>query len=189
MSKKNQNHTEESDIIIEEEFSEDSGVADSYKNKINSLKEKLEKCQTEKQEYLDGWQRAQADFINYKKQNDSVFVQAKEGAASDIVESLLPVLDAFDMALQGTFDDSFKKWLTGFEYVHQQFKRVLEQYNVQEINPLNEPFSPELHEALEEVVTDKQSADHTVAQVILKGYRTPKRIIRAAQVKVYKYEK
>ena len=187
-----QNHnTEDSDndIVIEEEFSEDSQVGTQYAKKIKSLKDKLEKCQSEKQEYLDGWQRAQADFINYKKNNDSVFIQAKELATIDVVESLLPILDSFDMALNGNFDDSFKKWLTGFEYVHQQFKRVLEQYNVQEINPLNEPFSPELHEALEEVVTDNESADHTVAQVILKGYRTPKRIIRAAQVKVYKFEK
>jgi molecular chaperone GrpE len=93
------------------------------------------------------------------------------------------------MALAGNFDDSFKKWLTGFEYVHQQFKRVLEEYGVTEINPLTQAFSPEEHEAIEEVSTDDETLDHTVAQVILKGYRTPSRIIRAASVKVYKYEK
>lgn len=188
MTKKNQNHTED-DIILEEEFTEDSGVADSYTKKIKSLKEKLEACQKDKEEYLAGWQRAQADFINYKKQNDSIFVQAKEGATSDIVESLLPILDAFDMALAGNFDDSFKKWLTGFEYVHQQFKRVLEDNGIQEINPLNELFSPESHEAVAEIPIDDESKDHTVAQVILKGYKTSKKIIRAAQVKVYKFEK
>ncbi len=187
-----QNHnTEDSDndIVIEEEFSEDSQVGDQYAKKIKSLKDKLEKCQSEKQEYLDGWQRAQADFINYKKNNESIFVQAKEVSTTEVVESLLPILDSFDMALNGNFDDSFKKWLTGFEYVHQQFKRVLEQYGIEELNPLGAPFSPESHEALEEVVTDDESLDHTVAQVILKGYKTSKRIIRAAQVKVYKFEK
>ena len=189
MTKKNQNHTEENDILIEEEFTEDSGVADSYKNKINSLKEKLSACQKDKEEYLQGWQRAQDYFINYKKQNDSIFVQAKEGATTDMVESLLPVLDAFDMALQGTFDESFKKWLTGFEYVHQQFKRILADNGIEEINPINEPFSPESHEAVAEIPIDDESKDHTVAQVILKGYKTSKKIIRAAQVKVYKYEK
>jgi molecular chaperone GrpE len=188
MTKKHKNHTEE-DIILEEEFTEDSGVADSYKKKIHSLKEKLEVCQKDKEEYLNGWQRAQADFINYKKQNDSVFAQAKESSTTDMVESLLPILDAFDMALAGNFDESFKKWLTGFEYVHQQFKRVLEDNSVQEINPLNEIFSPELHEAVAEVPIDDESKDHTVAQVILKGYKTPLRIIRAASVKVYKYQK
>lgn len=189
MSKNNQDHNEHDDIILEEEFSEDSGVAQSYTKKIKSLKEKLESCQKDKEEYLAGWQRAQADFINYKKQNDSFFVQAKEGATSDMVESLLPILDAFDMALTGNFDDSFKKWLTGFEYVHQQFKRVLEDNGIQEINPLNELFSPESHEAVAEIPIDDESKDHTVAQVILKGYKTSKRIIRAAQVKVYKFEK
>lgn len=189
MIKKNQTHTEENDIILEEEFTEDSGVADSYKKKINSLKEKLETCQKDKEEYLQGWQRAQADFINFKKQNDSIFVQAKESSTHDIVESLLPILDAFDMALAGGFDESFKKWLTGFEYVHQQFKRVFEDNGIEEINPLNKPFSPELHEAVAEIPIDDESKDHTIAQVILKGYKTSKRIIRAAQVKVYKFEK
>jgi molecular chaperone GrpE (heat shock protein) len=40
-----------------------------------------------------------------------------------------------------------------------------------------------------EIPIDDESKDHTVAQVILKGYKTSKRIIRAAQVKVYKFEK
>jgi len=189
MPKHHDTQSGDTDIVIEEEFTEDSQVGDKYQQKIKTLKDKLAKCQSEKQEYLDGWQRAQADFINYKKNNDSIFVQAKEISTIDVVESLLPILDSFDMALSGNFDESFKKWLTGFEYVQMQFKKVLEQYDVQEMYPLNEPFSPELHEAIEEVVTQDKSQDHTIAQVVLKGYRTPKRIIRAAQVKVYKYEK
>lgn len=183
-------HVEEGDdIVIEEEFSEDSHVGPEYQKKINSLKEKLEKCQTEKQEYLDGWQRAQADFINYKKQNDSIFTQAKESSTISIVESLLPILDSFDMALLGNFDESFKKWLTGFEYVHQQFKKVLEEQGVVEINPQGQSFSPEEHEAIEEISTEDESLDHMVAQVILKGYKIQNRIIRAASVKVYKFQK
>lgn len=188
MSKKQEDKLQEDDIILEEDFSEDSHVDKKYQNKIKKLQEDLQKCKTEKANYLDGWQRAQADFINYKKQNDSVFLQAKETATIHIVESLLPILDAFDMALQGEFDDSFKKWLTGFEYVHQQFKRVLEENNIEEINPLNQKFSPEHHEAVAEIPIDDKSKDYTVAQVILKGYKNKKKIIRAAQVKVYKFE-
>ncbi len=183
-------HTEDGDdIVIEEEFTEDSQVGEKYAKKISALKEKLEKCQSDKEEYLQGWQRAQADFINYKKNNESLFKQAKESSAIDMVESLLPVLDSFDMALAGTFDDSFKRWLTGFEYVHAQLKRILEDNGIEEMNPVGEAFSPELHEAIEEVPTSDESQDHTIAQVILKGYRTGGRIIRAAQVKVYKFEK
>jgi molecular chaperone GrpE len=187
MTKKHQDPAD--DIIIEEEYSEDSHVGDKYQKKIETFKEKLEICKKDKEEYLQGWQRAQADFINYKKQNDSVFVQAKENSTTELVESLLPILDAFDMALTGNFDESFKKWLTGFEYVHQQFKKVLEENGIEEMNPIGQPFSPELHEAVQEVPTDEEAQDHTIAHVILKGYRTPKRIIRAAQVKVYKYSK
>lgn len=189
MAKKPHDEDSSDDIVIEEEFSEDSNTGEKYQKKITALKEKLDKCQADKEEYLQGWQRAQADFINYKKNNDSLFVSAKETATSDMVEALLPTLDSFEMALAGTFDDSFKKWLTGFEYVHQQLKRLLEENGVTEINPLGQEFSPEFHEAVEEILTDDAKLDHTVAQVILKGYKTGKRIIRAAQVKVYKHEK
>lgn len=176
----------DSDIIIEEEFNEDSGVGHSYQKKIDTLQKNLKKCQSEKTEYLDGWQRAQAEFVNYKKNNANIFEHAKDASIQEIVESLLPVLDSFDMALSGTYDDSFKKWLTGFEYVHTQLKKILEQYDVTEMNPMGEEFCPEFHEASEEVETLKQDDDGKIAQVVLKGYQTPKRIIRAPQVKVYK---
>lgn len=188
MSKKGDIGTDE-DIVIEEEYTEDSQVGEKFQKKIRTLSDKLEVCQKEKEEYLLGWQRAQADFVNYKKNNESLFTEAKERASINMVESLLPILDSFEMALTGNFDDSFKKWLTGFEYVHQQFKRVIEESGVEEINPLGQPFSPQEHEAIEEVLTDNESLDHTVAHVILKGYKISKRIIRAAQVKVYKFEK
>lgn len=186
MSKKH-DFEHDDDIVLEEEYGEDSGVGQDFQKKIKTLKEKLATTQKEKEEYLLGWQRAQADFINYKKNNDSVFGQAKESATIDMVESLLPILDSFDMALAGNFDETFKKWLTGFEYVHLQFKRVLEDNGITEINPIGKPFSPQEHEAIEEINTDDASKNHTVAHVILKGYKTANRIIRAAQVKVYKH--
>lgn len=189
MKKQHDTQKGEDDIVIEEEFTEDSGITQDYTKKIKKLKDQLEACQSEKQEYLDGWQRIQADFINFKKNNQSSFEQSKELAKIDIVESLLPALDSFEMALAGEFDDAFKKWLTGFEYVHMQLKKVLEENDVSEINPINESFSPESQEAIGEIDTDDEKLEDTVAQVILKGYRTKKRIIRAAQVKVYKYKK
>ena len=70
-----------------------------------------------------------------------------------------------------------------------QLKRILEENGIEEMNPIGQAFSPDLHEAIEEVPTEDEGKDHTVAHVILKGYKTGQRIIRAAQVKVYKYEK
>jgi len=190
MTKKTQNHTEEDDIILEEDFTEDSQVDKKYHKKIKKLQEDLHKCKSEKEEYLSGWQRSQADFINYKKNNYSIFEQAKETSKIELVESFLPICDSFEMALTGTFDDSFKKWLTGFEYIYQQFKKVLKENNVEEIYPLGKEFSPKEHEALGEIETNKKELDAIVAEVILKGYKTDSnKIIRAAQVKVYKYQK
>ena len=104
MSKKGDIGTDE-DIVIEEEYTEDSQVGEKFQKKIITLSDKLEVCQKDKEEYLLGWQRAQADFVNYKKNNESLFTEAKERASINMVESLLPILDSFEMALTGNFDD------------------------------------------------------------------------------------
>jgi len=189
MTGKHDDSLEDIDVVIEEEFTEDSQVGDKYQSKIDKLTVKLKDCEVSKEEYLLGWQKAQADFINYKKNNASVFSDAKDASLIEFVESILPILDSFEMALSGQFDEGFKKWLTGFEYIRQQFSKTLTEHGVGEMNPMNELFSPELHEAIEEVVTSNEEDDGKIAQVILKGYKTSKRIIRAPQVKVYKYSK
>ena len=187
MTQKHDDSLEDNDIVIEEEFTEDSQVGQKYLNKIDKLNKKLKEAEASKEEYLNGWQRTQADFINYKKNNTSLFNEAKEASLIEFVESILPILDSFEMALSGNFDESFKKWLTGFEYIRQQFSKTLVEHGVEEMNPLDLNFSPEQHEAIEEILTDNLALDNMVAQVVLKGYRTQKRIIRAPQVKVYKY--
>ena len=189
MVQKHDDSFDENDIVIEEDFSEDSGVDKKYQSKIEKLSIKIKDCESLKEEYLLGWQRAQADFINYKKNNNSVFSDAKNVSLIEFVESILPILDSFEMALAGQFDESFKKWLTGFEYVKQQFTKVLAEHGVEEINSTDQLFNPQLHEAIEEIETSEKDKDGKIAQVVLKGYKTSKRIIRAPQVKVYKYTK
>ncbi|HXK39909.1 MAG TPA: nucleotide exchange factor GrpE, partial [Candidatus Paceibacterota bacterium] len=64
----------------------------------SKLKEELKSCQTEKQAYLEGWQRAQADLVNYKRTAEKERREVTDRAVSTFIEELLPVLYAFDMA-------------------------------------------------------------------------------------------
>ena len=61
--------------------------------------ERLKKCEAERQEYLDGWKRARADFINYQKDEARRFEEFAKFASAALLEDLLLVLDSFDLAI------------------------------------------------------------------------------------------
>src|SRR3989338_227355 len=64
--------------------------------------DKLKKCEAERQEYLDGWKRARADFINFQKDEAKRFEAFAKFASADVIEELILVLDSFDLAIAGS---------------------------------------------------------------------------------------
>jgi len=183
--KKNNKKTKENiedDIVFEEDV---LGGAET----IKKLREKLKKCTKEKQEYLDGWQRAKADFVNAKKENEeskknfSSF--AKEGFAIDIITAM----DSFDMAFsdKGVWEKVDENWRKGVEYIYTQLKTALENNDVSEILGEGENFDPNLHMAIESLDAKDKNKDGIVANVIQKGYKINDRVIRPARVKVFQY--
>src|SRR5882757_9594993 len=90
--------SEDEEFIDEEE-------ADMGPEAIKKLREKLKKAIEEKQEYLDGWQRAKADFANFKRQEALIHIDREARIKSDIIESLIPVLDTFEIALKHEKDN------------------------------------------------------------------------------------
>lgn len=175
-------HVALDDVVFESE--EDSG-ADALKK----LRERLKTCVQEKQEYLDGWQRAKADFLNLKKETVAEKERFAKFATEDIIHELLVVVDSFGMAFGNTlaWEKVDKNWRTGVEHIYAQFMGVLEQNGVQVIDPKGEHFNPHEHASLEVIKTDKKEEDNTVAEVVQKGYRLRDKVIRAAQVKIKQY--
>ena len=119
----------EDDIVFEETDAEGQGMlGKSGIEKMKKLKDELKACQKEKQEYLDGWQRSKADFINARKEDEknraSVATFAKEG----MLHEILPVVDSFDMAFRDkeAWARVDENWRKGVEYIHQQFVSILE---------------------------------------------------------------
>ncbi len=175
------------DDVVFEDTAEGEGEALS-KDKIKKLREDLKTAQAEKTDYLTNWQKERADFINYKKGEDDRKKQTLDFAREQFTEELLPVLDAYDMmsANKETWEKVDKGWRTGVEYIHQQLLKVLADNGVNEIAPKEgEAADSNLHDLIDTVVTDEQAKDHTVAQVMQKGYKMKERVIRPARVKVY----
>ncbi len=151
---------------------------------IQQLREQLEATQAEAQENYQRFLRAQADFDNYRRRTRQEKEELAKYATAGMIESLLPVIDNFERAIQaGKTADADSPLLQGIEMVYKQFMDVLSSAGLEEIESLGKPFDPFLHEA----VMKEPSEEHeegTVVEVLQKGYRLKDRVIRPAMVKV-----
>jgi molecular chaperone GrpE len=175
---------ENNDDIVFEENTEVTG-ADSSK-KVKKLQTELQKCKEEKAEYLDGWQRSKAEFVNFKKRSAEDTAKFRMYANESLILEILPTIDNFEAALKdhGESEDT-KKWKTGFEHIYNQLLRTLESAGAEQLNPVNEDFDPNKHESVEIIPTENTAEDNKISEVVMKGYRLGEKILRAPQVKVW----
>lgn len=138
---------------------------------LKKLREKLKKAVEEKQEYLEGWQRARADFANYKSQEASLLVGKESGLKAELIEALIPALDTLELSLKHHSED------TNLQMIEKQFLNSLQQIGVERFGKVGDEFNPHEHEALA-----MQGEEHIIQSVERSGYKTGNKIIRPAQV-------
>jgi molecular chaperone GrpE len=174
-----------SDEIIYDNEDNFDALPDSA-DKIRKLKEELKQCKEERQEYLDGWQRSKADFMNLKKRSSEDLLEIRDRFSESFISELLPVLDSFDMAFKNkeAWESAPEQWRKGIEYIHSQLLTLLENNQVKLIDPLNKDFDPNEHHSSANIKVEDQSQDQKVLEVILKGYKIKDRVLRPAHVKV-----
>lgn len=144
----------------------------------------LEKVQAEAAEYLEGWQRARAEFKNFRARTDREREQTYQRAASDVLKGFLPVIDDLERALNNTPDDiKDHTWIEGINLINGKLNTLLTNAGLKEINPVGEPFDPNWHEAIGmDDSTDAESGHITV--VLQKGYAVGDHVLRPALVRV-----
>jgi molecular chaperone GrpE len=148
----------------------------------------LEVAQAERDEYLDSLRRLQAEFENYKKRVAKQQADQVARAAASLVEKLLPVLDALDLAIDHVGDagtDEAKALVAASGLLH----GILEKEGLERIDPLGEEFDPTAHEAVghlpaPEGAEPTASGEPRVSQVMRAGYRWHGTVVRAAMVMV-----
>lgn len=153
---------------------------------LENLKKDLEKATTERDEYLAGWQRAKADFANYKKQSEALMKDFRVMANEGLIEELLPVLSSFEMAFSNkeAWEKADKNWRMGVEHIYSQIKGVLDQNGLKDINPIGQKFDANLHEAMKYEPIADMTKENMVISVIEKGYTLGGKLIRPAKVVV-----
>ena len=161
----------EQEIISEEDGGEAVG-------KLKKVKEQLKQCQKEKAEYLTGWQREKADFINYKRRQEEQMNEWSRMFGEGLVRDILPVLDTLDASIKSGQGDK-----DGLVAMRQQLMKILGQHGLTEMESVGQKFSPERHEALEQVEGKEPGM---VTEEVLKGYLLNEKVIRVAKVKVSK---
>ncbi len=194
MTPKKHKHPEEEPLESQEDISfvedEDTKPIKGFGKTEAKLKQELHDANIEKQKYLEGWQRAQADLINYKRTAEEERKGIADRAVGSLLEELLPVLDSFDMAFgnKEAWESAPKNWRDGVTYIHQQLLRILAERDVEVVDPLGETFNPHEHEAIAHVPVAEEEKDGKILAVVQKGYRIRKRLIRPARVQVGHFE-
>lgn len=134
---------------------------------------------------LDDARRIKADFDNYRKRMVREQTLLAERASGTVVEKLLPVLDAFRMALiaaDRTHD--YESLVRGVELVYGELADVMHKEGLEEIESDGKPFDPQVHDAVMESESSKPDGDPFVVDVMRTGYRFKGRVLRPAMVKV-----
>ena len=161
---------------------EELGDLGAAQAKLKKLKDELARVKTERQEYLDGWQRCKADSVNARKDALASADRAAARIKENLIEDIIPVLDGFDMAAgSAAWASVDEQWRSGIDRIRNQLLDTLGRHGVERYGKVGDIFDHAEHEAVEER-TDVAGESGTIAKVLRYGYRMNERVLRPAQV-------
>jgi len=146
---------------------------------VAMLKHALAEETTKAEANLAGWQRAQADFINYKRRTEQEKDEISQFARATLMLDLLPALDDLERAFAAVPPRLIKaSWVDGIRLIWNKLRTTLEAQGLSEIQAVGEPFDPHLHEA----VRQDRGKEGVVIEEVQKGYKFRDKIIRPSKV-------
>jgi len=151
---------------------------------LDALRQELEATRAREAEYLDGWQRSRADFLNYKRRVERDLEAAYQQAAATILTRYLPILDDIERALRERPSvPELESWCEGLQLIQRKLQTILETEGVEPIPGQGKMFDPTIHEAITFEKCDGY-CEGQVIDVVRQGYRLGDRVLRPAQVRV-----
>ncbi len=183
---------EEEEIIPEITDLEEQAIADekvlseelSVEEKVELLQSSLDEMTSKAEEYLDGWQRARAEFANYKKRVLKENTEIYQNARGEVIKIYLDILDDLKRALdERPTQGEGKTWAEGIELIIQKLCNRLEAEGVTPMNPLGEEFDPNIHEALMKEESEEYESGQII-EVMQEGYWIGDKVLRPALVRV-----
>ncbi len=190
--KEDKENSKDEEIIFDTKNDLDDSVVaeESAGEVIKKLREKIKEAEKKSAEYLAGWQRSQADFVNFKKREEEDKKEFVQFANERLILEILEILDSFDRAFIDEekwkiLDNNIKE---GIELIHKQLLKILKKNGVEESGFLDEEFDPSKHMAVQVIETNDKKQDNKILEIMQKGYSLNDKVIRPAKVKVGKIE-
>ena len=150
---------------------------------LDEQQEKLAALEKQRDEYLNGWQRAKADFINYKKEEMKHLEDIARYGSEDLIKDLIVVLDNFDLGLRSL--EKAGPVEKGVYMIRTQIEDILKKRGLVRIDlKPGDAFDPMIAEALSEVVAERPPG--SIVEQIEPGYRLHDKVLRAARVIIAK---
>lgn len=172
--------------VVEEQVEEAAVIEkpEEAGGELKRLKEELEEARAQTAEYLDGWQRTQAEFSNYKKRQEAERAQVTTLASAILLRKLLPVADDFERAI-ATLPDNLRQlsWCEGVFLIKRKLDAVFESEDVKPIETKGQMFDPHYHEAVTYEVISGYEEGQIIGEV-QRGYTLNERVLRPALVRV-----
>ena len=154
-------------------------------NQATSENEKDEKTWEEKyNDTYDALLRAKAEVENIKKRSEKEISNAYKFSTESIFLDLIPIFESLDIAVCQETDSLNKENLVeGNKLLKNMFDSLLEKNSLEVINPINEKFDPNLHQAIKTIENDNKD-DNTVEEVLQKGYKLVGRVIKLSLIHI-----
>lgn len=186
MTKKNKKQEEEiketeAEAVATAPAEEMLDQMDQASAEFDALKRQVEDAEAKLSESVDGWQRSQAEFQNYKKRVERDNEMMRVNMKGDIVKKILPMLDDLERAMQNRPAD--EPWTNGIELIVRKFQTVLDGEGVKKIEAEGLEFNPNFHEAISNEPSEEIESGYVIA-VVQNGYMLGERVIRPALVRV-----
>ena len=177
-----------SETVLEQtmnEFNPEVNGDDTIANNIDVsvYEERIAQLESEVKAAKEGQARANADAYNAQKRMEQETEKSRKFALQKFAKELLEVVDNLERAIVSVQadDDADDAILEGVKLTHKSFLTVLNKQGVEVVDPQQEAFNPEFHEA---VGIDPKAPADTVGEVLQKGYTLNGRLLRPAMVKV-----
>ncbi|MGB9680773.1 MAG: nucleotide exchange factor GrpE, partial [Minisyncoccia bacterium] len=119
-------------------------------DKIKKLEEELAAIKAQAKEYLDGWKRAKADYLNREKEIEKEKIAWIKFANLELILNLLLILDSFEQSVKQISEElKDNEWVKGILKIKEQFENFLKLQGVERIKTIGEKFNPDFHEVIE----------------------------------------
>jgi molecular chaperone GrpE len=163
--------------------SSDASAVESSAGGETSLASELQKLRAEKEELMQTMIRRQADFENFRKRTERDRQEEGRRGVERLVLDLIPVLDAFDRALQAHDDPAYEEYRKGVTMIRKQLWDGIAKHGVQRIEAAGKMFDPHQHQAIERLESTDYP-DGFIVAVFQDGYTFHGRVLRPAIVRV-----